>query len=218
MITPTLPTCPKCKLIDQVQKVSSLYGLNTKIWYETSTMTQDGHDYHSEDKHESHTELGLKLKPPEKPGSPVNPGIWYGIGVGLVLLILLGLLPVLITPVLILAGVLADSQVKIPEIAGQPGWRVLAVVGIILLVLVLVALVVGGILVKRRYNRSLAGYKQKKNQYDQEDLPRWESSMKRWDQLYFCLRDETVFLPGEDKMIRLEDMNKYLVDPYFRSL
>ncbi len=39
MTTPSLPICPHCKQTDQVQKVSSLYGLNTKEWIETSSYT-----------------------------------------------------------------------------------------------------------------------------------------------------------------------------------
>ncbi len=217
MLTPALPTCPRCKQTDQVQKVSSLYGLNTKEWYETNMREQDGHYYHTRDRHEAHTELGLKLKPPEKPVSPSHPGVWYGIGVGFVLLLLSGLCPLLIVPELIVAGVLSESRVEIPDIAGHPGWAVLAVVGLILLLLLLVALVVGGILLKRRYERSLAGYKKKKSQYDQEELLRWKDAMQRWNQLYFCLRDETAFLTGEEKFIRLEELPKFLADPYYRS-
>jgi len=118
---------------------------------------------------------------------------------------------------LILAGVFAGAPVEIPEIAGQPAWVVLAAVGLCLGLIVLAALVLGGILVKRRYDRSVAGYRQKKDQYERDDLPRWESAMRRWNELYFCLRDETVFLLGEEKIIRLDDLEKYLVDPYYRS-
>jgi hypothetical protein len=192
--------------------------LNTKEWIETRHSTDlHGHTSSVKEKHEAHTVLGLKLKPPEEPRGPTHPGIWYGLGVGVVLLLLSFFCPFLLTPILILAGVFAGAPVEIPEIAGQPAWVVLAAVGLCLGLIVLAALVWGGILVKRRYDRSVAGYRQKKDQYERDDLPRWESAMRRWNELYFCLRDETVFLLGEEKIIRLDDLEKYLVDPYYRS-
>jgi hypothetical protein len=81
MASPVLPVCPKCKQTDQVQKVTSTYGVNTKEWYETRTSTDaDGHTHSYQEKHEAHTQLGLKLKPPQQPPQPTHPGIWYGIG------------------------------------------------------------------------------------------------------------------------------------------
>ena len=84
-----------------------------------------------------------------------------------------------------------------------------------LLLLVVAALIWGGIAIKRRYNRALADFQVKQTRYQREDLPRWESAIRRWNDLYFCLRDETVFLLGEQKIIRLEDLQKYLLSPYY---
>lgn len=160
----------------------------------------------------------MKLKPPEKPGRPVHPGIWYGIGIGFLLLLVSGLCPVLVMPVLITAGAITSNQPDIPEIAGQPGLKVLAVAGVALLLILLIVMVIVLIVVKRRYDRSLAAYKQKKARFEQEELPAWESAIDRWNLLYLCLRDETLFLSGETKYIRLEEMQKFLDSPNFRSL
>jgi hypothetical protein len=218
MSTSALPTCPKCKQTDQVQKASNLYGLNTTEWIEMRSSTDlEGHTRQVEEKHQAHTLLGLKLKPPDKPTAPAHPGLWYGVGIGLVVIILSSLCPFVLVPILIVTGIVAAPEVEIPEIAGQPAWVIIAAVGLCLGLLALAALVGGGILVKRRYDRSMAGYRQKKTQYDNEDLPRWESAMRRWDDLYFCLRDGAAFLLGEGKIIRLDDLQKYLLDPYYRS-
>ncbi len=217
MYTSPIPTCPQCKQSNQVQKVSSVYGLNTKEWYETSTRIEGEFDTSSQVKHEAHTTLGLKLEPPEKPANPIHPGIWYGVGIGLVLLVLSGMCPVLITPLLIVGGVLAEGEQDIPQISGQPAWVFIVAAGLLVLFVGLVVLIIAGVFIKRRYDRSLAGYKQKKKDHDEYELPRWENAMERWNQLYFCLRDETLFIPGEEKSIRLEDMHEYLMDPYFKS-
>ena len=93
MDAPILPVCPTCKQTDQVQKVTSIYGVNTKEWYETHTSTDaDGHTHSYQEKHEAHTQLGLKLKPPQQPPQPTHPGLWYGSG-GLVAFVLLDELP-----------------------------------------------------------------------------------------------------------------------------
>jgi len=216
MTTSALPICPQCQQTDQVQKVSSLYGLNTKEWIETNSYTDtDGNIRYTDEKRQAHTILGLKLKPPEKPGAPAHPGILYGLGLLIILFILSVLCPFAIVPILIVAGVVAEPSFAIPDIAGMPGWMFFAGIGLCLLLLVLAALVWVGTLVKRRYNRALANYREKKTRYEREELPRWESSMRRWNELYFCLRDETVFLLGEKKIIRLEDLQKYLLDPYY---
>ena len=218
MTTPALPICPQCKQTDQVQKVSSLYELNTKEWIETNSYTDaDGEIRYTDEKHQAHTLLGLKLKPPEKPGPPGHPGIRYGLGLLVMIFLLSVICPFIFIPILIFAGVFTELPFDIPDIAGMPSWTLFAVAGLCLLLLLVVALVWVGIKVKRRYDRALAGYQDEKTRYEHEDLPRWESAMRRWNSLYFCLRDETVFLQGEQKVIRLEDLQKYLLDPYYRS-
>jgi hypothetical protein len=217
MTTPALPICPQCKQTDQVQKVSSVYGLNTKEWIETRSYTDtDGDTRHVDEKHQAHTALGLKLKPPEKPTSPAHPGILYAVGIFVVLFVLSILCPFAIVPILIVAGVIAESPIEIPAIAGMSTGMLLAVGGLILL-LVMGVLIWLGILIKRRYDRAMAGYREKKTRYERQDLPNWESAMRRWNEMYICLRDETVFRLGEQKIIRLDDLQDYLLDPYYRK-
>ena len=211
MITPALPICPQCKQSDQVQKVSAVYGLNTKEWIETQTVRdRQGRMRQEHESHQAHTQLGLQLKPPEKPATPAHPGIWYGLGVFGVLFLLSFLCPFIIIPILIVVGVLAEAPV-IPGIASLSDGTLLAVGGVVLL-LVVAGLVVAGILVKRRYARAMAGYGEKKTRYEREDLPRWEQAMQRWNEMYLCLRDETVFLPEEQKVIRVDEVQNYLHD------
>jgi hypothetical protein len=70
------PTCPKCKQADQVQKLADVYDANTQEWSEEELgMDVFGHVEDRQIAHEAPTKLGLKLKPPEEPTLPGNPGL-----------------------------------------------------------------------------------------------------------------------------------------------
>jgi hypothetical protein len=42
--------------------------------------------------------------------------------------------------------------------------------------------------------------------------PNWENAMSRWNRLYYCMRDDIVFLPGEDGNASSENMVEFLYD------
>ena len=224
MTTPaSLPTCPKCKQTDQIQKVTSLYGLNTKEWYETRTSTDsDGHSHSYQEKHEAHTQLGLKLKPPQQPAQPSHPGIWYGIG-GFVAFMLLTTLcfPIVFAGFSFLIPLAGTISALFPSVQGVPTWLI-SVAGIGLPALCVFGVGAGifvwlGMKVKRRFDRDMKNYRDKKAIWDRDEMPRWQRAKERWEQLYFCLRDETVFIPAENKAVEVDDMVKYLYDPHFRG-
>jgi hypothetical protein len=220
MDTSTLPVCPKCQQTDQIQKVTSIYGLNTKEWYETRSHTDaDGHHHTYQEKHEAHTSLGLKLKPPAQPPSPTHPGLWYGIGGFVAFILFSTLCPMAFIPLSFVIPLIGASAV-LPNIAGVPAWLVATVVfggGTLCIGAIGIGILVWlGMLVKRRFDKDLGNYKDKKAIYDRDDLPRWQRAKDRWDQLYYCMRDETIFIPSENKAINADDMEKYLYDPYFK--
>jgi hypothetical protein len=69
-------TCPKCKHADQVQKLVDVYAANTQKWTEEEPgMDVFGHVGGRQIKQEVLTKLGLKLKPPQEPTPPGNPGL-----------------------------------------------------------------------------------------------------------------------------------------------
>jgi hypothetical protein len=71
--------------------------------------------------------------------------------------------------------------------------------------------------VKQRFDLDMKNYRDKKSVWDNEEMPRWQRAKGRWEQLYYCMRDETVFIPAENKAVDLDDMGKYLYDPYFKG-
>jgi len=218
----TLPTCPKCQQTDQIQKVTSVQAANTKEWKETSTGIDSwGNTVTTEHLRQAHTSLGLKLKLPAEPSGPIHPGLWYGIG-GLVVFILastlcpLGLVPFsFIIPLGSFAAAFASDGSSIPA------WLISALI-IGLPTLCFIALGLGlfawlGAKVKRRFDSDLKNYKDKKAVFDRDELPRWQRAKARWEQLFYCMRDETLFIPTEGKAIHADDMEKYLYDPHFRN-
>jgi hypothetical protein len=217
----TLPKCPQCKQTDQIQKVTATYGANTEEWYETSSSPHRRSQVH----HEAHTSLGLKLQPPPQPAGPTHPGLWYGIVAVLVLVVVGPLCSVaLIIPLPFILGFIFDPRTltaALPNIQGMPGGQVLvAVIGGAVLCVGLIGLGVIiwlVVFIKRRFDRDLANYKSKKAIFDEEESPRWQRAKERWEQLYYCLRDDTVFIPAENRAIHAADMEKYLYDPYFRG-
>ena len=220
MIAANLPTCPKCQQTDQVQKVTAVYGLNTKEWYETRSSTNaSGNTTTYQERKEAHTLLGLKLKPPAEPAQPAHPGLWYGIG-GIVGLFIGSILCSIVFIPFSLLIPLFTGAAFLPDIAGMPSWQVLAIaVGGVTLcggLVVLAAVVWLGLKIKQRFERDMQNYRTKKAAYDRDERPRWQRAKERWEQLYFCMRDETVFIPAEAKAIRVDDLSEYLYNPYFR--
>ncbi|MBE0671428.1 MAG: hypothetical protein IH588_12630 [Anaerolineales bacterium] len=222
MDTTALPACPKCKQTDQIQKVTSIYGLNTKEWYETRTTTDsDGHTSSYRERHEAHTQLGLKLKMPNQPAQPTHPGLWYGIGGFVAFILLVTLCPLALIPFSFIIPLAGAAAAFVPTVQGVPTWLIsAAVIGLPTLCAIAVGvglLVWLGIKVKQRFDRDMKSYKDKKVVWDRDEMPRWQAAKNRWDQLYYCLRDETVFIPSENKAVTLDDMVKYLYDPYYKA-
>lgn len=48
---------------------------------------------------------------------------------------------------------------------------------------------------------------------EQNKHKQWEKAMERWNKLYYCGRDDCVFLPGTNTSAPITDMYKYLYEP-----
>ena len=222
MNIPALHTCPKCKQTDQIQKVTSAYGANTQEWTESHARPDAWGNLETvHERKEAHTSLGLKLKPPDKPAGPAHPGLWYGIVAFIVIVLGAVLCPIILLPLIFVILGLFGASVSLPsfmpDISGIPAWAipVAALLCIVLPGLELAAWF--GFKIKKRVQRDMKNYKDQKAAFDNDELRRWQRARERWEQLYYCMRDETVFIPAENKAIRADDMEKYLYDPLFRG-
>ena len=214
----SLPTCPACKQTDQIQKVTSLFASNTKEWKETSTGIDSwGNTVTTEHLRTAHTSLGLKLKPPEEPASPTHPGLWYGLG-GLVLVFLCSILcPISLSVVGAIApliGGLIGASTILPALAGVPAWLVTSLaLGLPILCFGVIVLVLGvwiGSKLKGLFEANMKTYHERKIAFEHDEFPRWQHAKARWELLHYCLRDETLFIPGENKSISVDEMETHL--------
>lgn len=214
----SLPVCPNCNQTDQIQKVTSLFASNTKEWKETSTGIDSwGNTVTTEHLRTAHTALGLKLKPPDKPSGPAHPGLWYGIGLVVAFFLCSILCPFAFIPFSFIAPIGALIAGFAPDGTALPAGLVTTLL-IAVPTVCLIALGIGliawlGIKVRRRFDADLAQYKRKKADFERDELPRWERAKARWEQLHYCLRDETLFIPGENRAIPVDDMEKQLYIP-----
>ncbi len=221
MASNPVPICPKCKQADQVQKLTNVYDANTQEWSEEELgMDVWGHIEDRQVQHEAHTKLGLKLEPPEEPDPPRSPGLWYGIGIAIAVILLASACPFAVIPLVILIPVVLSDPTSLPGVfSGPNGTILIVVIGIAILIvgLILLGLLVWlGIFIKRRFDRDMANYRDKKEAYERDQLGPYQRAKERWEQLYFCKRDVIVFIPAENKAVPIEDMQKYLLDPYYK--
>ena len=52
-------------------------------------------------------------------------------------------------------------------------------------------------------------YKQSLKIYERE-LPNWQRAVERWKKLYYCFRDDCVFMPGEKTYVETDSINAYI--------
>jgi hypothetical protein len=211
--------CPQCGLAEPVQKVSVLYEGNTKEWQETSGSGDDRHTVTRQAK----TLLGQRLSPPPKPSAGLNPKVlWWG-GCGLLAFIALtaglplcfGLVAALVSILVPLGLLTSETGVVSPGLLEQwnvpdwAGWGALACVG----VGVLVVLLVGAWLSVRAYGWLRTQYTASVHNYQKRvvdnayEVSRWERALEKWNNLYYCSRDDVVFLPGQRAVPSAEMLN-----------
>jgi len=221
MASNPIPPCPRCKQTDQIQKVTRVYDANTEEWSEEELgMDVFGHIEDRHVKHEAHTKLGLKLKPPEEPTPPSHPGIWYGIGILIAIIVISGLCPVVVVPLAIVIPIVLSNSSSLPGVfRGQNGTTFAVVIGVAILIggLIILGLLVWiGYMIKNRFDRDMVIYRDKKETYERDQLGPYQRAKERWEQLYYCKRDDIVFIPAENKAVPIEDLEEYLHDSYYR--
>jgi hypothetical protein len=196
--------CPQCQQIDMVQKVSSIYTSGTSSTKTTGSSVGVGVPlgkgssatvmpmFHSmQGTNQSY--LSARLSPPPQ---PARPPLWLQ-----VLLILGSLL--LGAPCVCCGTGVGGAELSnlalsgnFSQSSGQMALGSFVVAGLLL---------VGAIVV------SVAMYRPKKKQYDANMADR-QIAVAKWNQLYYCARDDLVFDPGASLSFAPEAMNSYLVN------
>jgi hypothetical protein len=192
--------CPKCQRSDNIQKVTAIVTQGTKVIVERGGIDIDtnyGMDvipltYSSV----ARSNLARKLAAPEKPlqtrsHSCVAALFITRLGVTLVVSVILVALFFCSFP--FLAATYAQNNALFIGI-------LIAGFGIIGLLLL------SSIRAGWRQARSTS---EQRNFYDAR-VQAWEDSYERWQQLYYCFRDDGVFLPGQSSFVPVNQMSDYL--------
>lgn len=199
-------SCPKCGKGDAVRKVSAVVNAGVSSGsYSGHVWTDEGFDSVSLTGRTQTTTSRL-LSPPKEPSSVTWLGrILTGWGLGFLLFIGGGCLCVLVPSLLLVGPSLLAELAAEPVDYGAYGVAGLATVPFLLIIPLLSVFVQGALplLVGNRMRRS----KQRKYPIEKE---RWERAVARWQRLYYCFRDDGVFIPGETPFMPIDSMQEFL--------
>jgi len=201
--------CPKCKSIDQIQKLSTIVTSGTRTTSGVSATLGEtnlagsqrhyaqgtGYVGSSELSGKAYSasstlidateqsELAKKLASPRKPKEPVlkRPGFgdWFSSAFGVV-----GLVAAIAG-----ATFLAEPWGIIGGIVGFIGGMVIAV---------FLAIQFDSLVFGESRKKAEKQFEIEKDKYS-KDILAWEKAKQRWETMYYCYRDDIVFVPGENE-------------------
>jgi predicted RNA-binding Zn-ribbon protein involved in translation (DUF1610 family) len=170
--------------------------------------------------------LALPLKPTFTPEIPVKPDR-RNITAGIRTVALAGIigLSALASITLGLVGVPPQWLEYVPyielpaglELTNEVGLIILGVTGLMLCAApVLIAGALWGSYSWGKYQQAEAAYREKLNDIQMERERReraWQQAVERWNQLYYCYRDDCVFIPGAAAWAPLARMADFISPP-----
>lgn len=194
MMEPDEIKCPLCHKDDQIQKVSAIVlkdsheisggSIHTQVYIDKKGKKQYEDDYVPYNATQV-SALAQRLSAPKKPSAGFNWGIILAIG-------LLGFTAIwmLVTVVALLTSSSSiDASFFLcccTPIIFSGG---------------------GGVFV---YLLSESIHRKRVVQVEQIELPKWEKAMARWNRLYYCYRDDSVFIPFEDKVVSSSGIRDFI--------
>ncbi len=199
--------CPKCNRNDRVEKVTAILSGQTH----TVTGTRPVTDVHTDSEgrvrsstsYESYSTsqtsvLAQRLAPPQKPSA--------GASCSAMALLYLAFI---YGPSLLCGGVVAVFAALSAASSGRSGESFLGVICAI-------PLFIGGVLLIlaawKSYQNKMTAQKKRRVQLETVDLPQWERAMERWSKLYYCHRDDVVFIPGDGKSSSATQTREYIYE------
>ena len=178
--------CPKCHRIDSVSKVSAIvqggtHQINGQI--PVSYTSHDSEGWHSGTSYESYhatqqSNLASRLMPPEKPIKAYS---------GLLNLAILPFLPFICVGMVTLVAITDPKSELLPKLG--------LCLGVITYALFLFGVWRVCIWIDKPFKAKHA-----------ENIGAWEYSISRWRELYYCSRDDCLFIPGERDMYNISDL------------
>lgn len=192
--------CPKCGESDAIRKVSSIVSEGTSYAENKGVGLGIGRDelqfFSGFSDSTSRTMLTSTLARPQKPPAPRTAG-W------------LRLFPItrLSFAFLILTVCAACAVLSFPLLYSTYRASPLLILVPVILFVAIGALMLRWIWVSVRREARIVH--EREAAYPLE-VQQWEDAVKRWEQLYYCYRDDGVFLQGQSVLVPAAQMNPYL--------
>ncbi|MCK6630136.1 MAG: hypothetical protein L6R45_33795 [Anaerolineae bacterium] len=211
--------CPICKRDDRVQKVTSIITAQSREISGGSHHTRkyvdkkgklQSEDYYVPYKSESSSLLAQSLNhPPPKPGAGCNDTLGLILGGGMLIVGLPCLFCALLSGVFGGAQFFSSTPQEVSPGNLDPVFVSSLVNGGLTVIQGLfgIGLIIAGIVVYRKLNQS---HRERLARYNNIELPKWEKAMERWEKLYYCYRNDCVFLAGEQESVPISEMNQLL--------
>lgn len=218
---PSLNACPHCHGLDQIRKLSAIVSSETLTTSGVSATSTEAkiagdHQYYSrtsdyvgrgESAGKIHTssvtsintveasDLAKKVARPPRPSDPALPGSsvpeWF------------------LVVSMVISGIIAYLSVE-ATYSLHKSVLLGFVIGIVVfgVFVMLVAFLGGKAGFDERYKKSQVEYEVQKRQFARA-IAEWEEANKRWEKMYYCYRDDVIFVPGEELTARPSDTTRF---------
>ena len=180
--------CPECHRNDRAEKVSAIVNRDTVQISGSSQSTSTYVDRNGYTRHETSDNPFSGVQQSNLAARLSPPAKPEARGACLRYLLYL--------PVLLLGGAcFAMLTVAGPSQSG----KTMAGVGMLVVILLLVWITL-----------SIRNVNRKAKEKQAQEMFRWNKAVSRWEQLYYCHRDDVLFVPGQSETIPVQSMLDYL--------
>jgi predicted RNA-binding Zn-ribbon protein involved in translation (DUF1610 family) len=220
--------CPRCNRNDRAEKVSAIMSsqtqnIDSQDWrtevYITPTGQRASRQVPVPKVMKQMSELAMRLTPPEKPNPIPKPRLLPYPNRKSNALLIIGII-LLVVSALMFAGTLLAGMMELFE---DTGMFLICLAPSLLAILAGIVLTVLGIInharVKNKYQQAWSfvarrnrDITQKWKETNDKRMSGWQRAMDRWDSLYYCHRDDCVFIPEEGTYAQLAKMKDYLFE------
>jgi len=209
-----------------VQKVSAIvagqtHEIHGSSWDSQTYVDKEGRSqtaYHTVPYNATQTSiLAQKLEPPKQPKAPETNGFGWTIGfIGFFTFACLffGWPFLLLIPFFLMEMIIAPFNSETPFSTLDMPLRILTSIGGIVLTVIVVILTIA---IARKIFRRISNSSKKATETHERQIaevkaetPRWQHAMENWNQLYYCKRDDIVFVPNKNDWESLDKMMTYI--------
>ena len=192
--------CPNCSRNDRVEKVSAIMNWQTSKQVGSMPITQvqsDGQGRISSSTtyrnftSTERTVLAQRLSPPQQPSVGPDWGV------------------ILIVGSIFICGLVFTCSLCVGSTFGSQTNSLVTSLFLCfgLPLLVDVFILIGAMILSKKLS---ADHKKRLIQCATVDIPIWQHAMDRWNQLYYCYRDDVVFIPNERRSVPIEQMRNLI--------